>query len=165
MIVPFGNNWGDLAAQFQVTAPATGNYTIVVSTADAGNDASGSYTLTVVRPSTALVVSPGDQGGALTRGANHAGTIQIGDLDPWTVTAAAGQVIQVSITESGPNTALVPWIRVFGPTGAIVAFGNNWGDLGAAVKVTAPTAGRYTVVVSTADAGNDATGSYVLTVS
>ncbi len=165
VIVPFGNNWGDLAAQFQVTAPATGTYTVVVSTADAGNDASGAYVLTVLRPAGALTVPAGDQGGALTRGVNHAGTIQIGDLDPWTVTASAGRVIQVSITESGPNTAFVPWIRVFGPTGGIVAFGNNWGDLGAAVKVTAPTTGRYTVVVSTADTGNDATGSYVLTVS
>jgi hypothetical protein len=163
-MVTNGNNWGELAAQVQVTAPATGTYTVVVSTHDVGTDASGTYVLTVVHPVGALTVSAGDQGGALTKGATHAGTIHVGDLDPWSLLAVAGQVISVTISEAGTNTAFVPWIRVFGPTGAIVTNGNNWGDLGATVGVTAPATGKYTVVVATADSGNDSPGGYLLTV-
>ena len=158
-----GNNWGALAAQVQVTAPTAGIYTVVVSTQDVGNDASGTYVLTVVHPVGALTVSAGDQGGALTKGATHAGTIHAGDLDPWSFTTVAGQVISLTISDADVNTAFVPWIRVFGPTGAPVFNGNNWGDLGATVRVAAPATGKYTVVISTADSGNDATGRYLLT--
>jgi hypothetical protein len=160
-----GNNWGALAAQVQVTAPATGTYTVVVSTQDVGNDASGTYVLTVVHPLGALTVSTGDQGGAVTRGATHTGTIHVGDVDPWSLSAVAGQVISVTISEAGANTAFVPWIRIFGPGGALVSGGNNWGDLAATVRVTASVAGKYTIVVSTADSGNDAMGGYLLTVN
>jgi len=61
------------------------------------------------------------------------------------------------------NSPFVPWMRVFGPTGVIVSGGNNWGDLGAQVQFIAPTSGTYTVLVSTNDAGQDATGTYSLT--
>jgi hypothetical protein len=164
-LVSFGENWGDLAAQIKVTAPATGTYTVVVSTRDVGNDASGAYALTMVRAVAPYTLSSGDQGGALSNGGNHAGTIHVGDLDPWTFTATAGQSILVDIAETGVNSAFVPWIRLFGPTGALVSFGENWGDLGAQIKVTAPATGTYTVVVSTRDVGNDASGSYVLTLN
>jgi hypothetical protein len=158
-----GNNWGELAAQVRVTAPTAGTYTVVVSTNDSGNDASGTYVLTVIHPLGALTVLPGDQGGALTKGATHAGTIHVGDLDPWSFTTVAGQVISLTISDGEANAAFVPWIRVFGPTGALLVGGNNWGDLGATLRVTAPATGRYTVVVGTADSGNDATGRYLLT--
>ncbi len=162
-IVAGGNNWGDLAAQVTVTAPTTGIYTVVVSTADSGNDATGTYQITAIHLAGAPIVSPGDQGGALTNGGNHAGAVHLGDLDPWRVTATAGETIVVNIGETGANSGFVPWIRVFGPTGTIVAGGNNWGDLTAQVAVTAPTTGAYTIIVSTADSGNDNTGNYTLT--
>ena len=162
-LVAGGNNWGDLAAQVAVVAPATGNYTILVSTADSGNDAVGTYVLTAIHLAANVVVSPGDEGDALTNGGNHSGTIQLGDLDPWKISATAGETLVVNIGETGSNSAFVPWIRVYGPTGTLVAGGNNWGDLAAQVAVIAPTTGVYTIVVSTADSGNDATGSYQLT--
>jgi hypothetical protein len=155
------NNWGDLAAQVAVVAQTTGTYTVLVSTADSGNDAVGAYVLTALHTAGALTVSPGDEGGALTNGGNHTGAITLGDLDPWRFSAIAGETFVVNIGETGPNSAFVPWIRVYGPTGALVA--NNWGDLAAQVAVVATTTGAYTVVVSTADSGNDATGTYVLT--
>jgi hypothetical protein len=154
-------NWGDLAAQVSVVAPATGTYTVLVSTADSGSDATGAYVLTAVHMVGALTVSANDEGGALTNGGNHTGTISLGDLDPWTLTAAAGETIVVNIGETGQNSPFVPWIRVYGPTGALLV--QNWGDLAAQVAVVAPAAGTYTVLVSTADSGSDATGSYVLT--
>jgi hypothetical protein len=154
-------NWGDLAAQLSVVAPAAGTYTVLVSTADSGNDATGTYVLTALHMIGALTVSAGDEGGALTNGGNHTGAITLGDLDPWTLTAVAGETIVVNIGETGPNSAFVPWIRLYAPNGALLA--QNWGDLAAQLSVVAPSAGTYTVVVSTADSGNDATGSYVLT--
>jgi hypothetical protein len=131
-----------------------------VSTADSGNDATGTYVLTAVHMVGALTVSAGDEGGAIS--GSQSGAITLGDLDPWKFSALAGQTINVGITETGVNSAFVPWIRVYGPTGALLA--QNWGDLGASVSFIAPATGTYTVLVSTADSGNDATGTYQLTV-
>src|SRR5439155_1508084 len=122
-----------------------------------------SYVLTAVHLAGSTIVSPGDEGGALTSGEKRRGGITLGDLDPWTFTATAGETVVVNIGETGTNSAFVPWIRVFGPTGVIVSGGNNWGPLAAQVQVTAPTSGTYTVLVSTNDALNDATGTYVIT--
>jgi hypothetical protein len=162
-LVAGGNNWGDLAAQVAVTAPSTGVYTVVVSTADSGNDASGTYQLTALHLLGTPLVDPGDEGGPLTNGGNHTGVLHLGDFDAWTIAATAGETIVANIGETGPNSPFIPWIRVYGPGGGLVAGGNNWGDLAAQVTVNAPSTGIYTILVSTADSGNDETGSYVLT--
>jgi hypothetical protein len=94
----------------------------------------------------------------------HNGTILLGDLDAWTFSAVVGQSITASIAETGVNTPFIPWIRIYGPSGTLVAGGNNWGDVSASVHVIAPASGTYTVLVSTADSGNDATGTYQLSV-
>ena len=69
------------AAQIQVPASSTGTYTVIVATNDPGLDATGDYSLTMANAPGAIVVSPGDQGGPITNGLNHPGTIPIGDLD------------------------------------------------------------------------------------
>jgi hypothetical protein len=147
-----------------VIAPTTGTYTILVSTADSGNDETGSYVLTAIHLAGTPDVSLGDEGGPLTNGGVHDGTILLGDLDAWTFVAIAGQAVTATIAETGANTPFVPWIRVYGPSGTLVAGGNNWGDVSASVHITAPVSGTYTVLVSTADSGNDATGTYQLSV-
>src|SRR4029079_14870544 len=96
-----------LAAQISVTAPTTGVYTVVVGSADSGNTATGSYLLTAVHTPGAFVVSPGDEGGPLTNGGNHTGAIHLGDLDPWTLTATAGETIIANIGETGAHSAVV----------------------------------------------------------
>src|SRR5439155_1218146 len=125
-ILSGGNNWGDIAAQVQVTAPTTGTYTVLVSTNDAGNDATGTYLITAVHMAGSVIVSPGDEGGALTNGGNHTGAISPGDLDPWTLAATAGETIIVDIGETGANSAFFPWIRMFGTPCVILSCGNNW---------------------------------------
>src|SRR5262249_39896055 len=110
-------SWGDLAAQVAVVAPATGIYTVVVSTADRGGDATGPYCLTALHMASGpYVVAGGDEGGALTNGGNHTGTMTLGDLDPWTLSVVAGETMVVNIGETGTNSAFVPWIRLYGPT-------------------------------------------------
>jgi hypothetical protein len=160
-------DWGDLVAQITATAPLTGTYTVLVASNDGGNDATGQYRLTLAKIPGAFVVPVGDEGGAMTNGANHAGIIHTGDLDQWTFQAVQGNSIVVSISEvleGEIDPGFFPWIRLFGPTGAQVGF-SNWGNLAAQIDAVAPLSGKYTVLVASNDGGNDATGSYELSVS
>ena len=158
-----GNNWNAAAAQVQVAAPATGTYTVVVSTANAGYDGTGDYRLTLAKAPGAFTESPGDQSGALGNGANKTGSIPVGDLDMFRFTASQGHTIVVSMGEVSGSADFTPWIRLVAPNGTIV--GNNWNAAAAQIQVAAPSNGTYTVIVSTADAGYDGTGNYRLTLA
>ncbi|MBV6522550.1 MAG: hypothetical protein MNPFHGCM_02698 [Gemmatimonadaceae bacterium] len=156
-----GTSWGAAAAQVQSTAAVTGTYTVIVTTADAGNDATGDYRLNIAKAPGAVTTSPGDQGGALTNGATSNGRILVGDLDVWTIAAAQGDYIHVAIGEITGSADFTPWIRIIGPNGAVL--GTNWNVAAAQITLNAPLTGTYTIVATTADAGNDDTGDYRLT--
>lgn len=157
----YGYAWGDLYANRHVTANSTGTYTIVVSRYDS-SDATGHYSLTMVRSPATFVVPTGDQGGSMTDGQSYSGTIFRGDLDPWSFTANKGDDITVSISESGTDSAYFPMIEVVGPDGT--NYGYAWGNLSAERHITAGTTGAYTVVVSRSDS-SDVTGAYTLTLA
>jgi hypothetical protein len=108
-------------------------------------------------------VPTGDEGGAMTNGANHSGRIHVGDLDQWTFVAAAGATIAVSVTEVGTNPEFMPIIRLRAPNGSLLDWSYN--HVVAQVHVTAPASGVYTVVIGTNDSGLDATGDYLLTLT
>src|SRR5688572_13563004 len=156
-------SWGNVTAQVQVQAPQTGTYTVVVSTYDSGLDASGEYRLTLAHTPGTFTVPTGDEGGAMTSGANHPGRIHVGDLDQWSFTAVQGDAIFLSLAEVGTNTDYVPLIHLRAPNGALVNW--SWGNVTAQVHVQAPQTGTYTVVVSTYDSGLDASGEYRLTLA
>lgn len=158
-----GSSFGTLAAQVEATATVTGTYTVFVGSGDSGLDGAGSYTLTLAKSPGAFTISGGDEGGALTNGSNHAGTIHIGDLDMWSFTATAGDAIVVSAGETGPDTAFFPYLRLRGPAGQDL--GISFGNLVGQVSATAPTTGTYTVVVGSGDSGLDADGTYSLTLA
>ncbi len=167
------NSSGASAAQTAATAPATGTYTVIVGTADAGNNATGSYLLTLAKAPGAFVTSAGDEGGALTNGATHAGTIYLGDLDQWSFTATQGDYIALSMGEVAPVSAgspvsagFRPWIRLVSPTGVLLAT-SSAGASAVQVATNAPTTGTYTVIVGTNDGfgRNEDTGSYLLTLA
>ena len=103
------------------------------------NQKGGSYRLTLAQTPGAFVVPAGDEGGALTTGVNHEGTIHVGDLDQWTFTAAVGETIALSLTETGVATDFLPWLRLRGPNGAQLA--SEAGVSTAHVNVTARAAG------------------------
>lgn len=159
--VVLGSNWGSAVAQVNVVAPETGTYTVAIGTADPGNDGTGTYTLTVAKAPGAFVVSPGDQGGAISNGL-QTGSIAVGDLDMWSVTATVGSPIALTVSEVSGTADYTPWIRLVAPNGAVI--GNNWGATSASVNIAAPSTGTYTIILGTADAGADATGSYTLSV-
>jgi hypothetical protein len=105
--------------------------------------------------------------GTLINGANHAGVIQVGGLDTWTVQANFNEDIAVSIGEvsgSGPDPNFFPRLRLRGPDSA--SLGDNTGNNAAELEVRAPSAGTYTVLVSNSTCCNQTgPGSYVLTVA
>jgi hypothetical protein len=160
-----GSAFGTDAAELgDVILPSTGTYSVLVASADAGVDGSGSYRLTLVRTGDAVSVSAGDEGGSLGNGTMHTGEIVPGDLDVWTFTAAVGDRVAVHIGEIADNNYFRPWIRVWAPGGQSLgsAFGLDAAEIG---DTLAPVAGTYFVVVGSADSGADGTGSYRLTLA
>jgi hypothetical protein len=159
------NTFGSLSAEIQAAAPTTGKYTVVVEDErSAGNPGTGGYSLTLAKAPGTLVVPVNDEGGSMTNGANHTGTILLGDLDGWTFSAAAGEQIIVRIAKTDLASTLNPGITLVGPTGAILR--NTFGDLGAEIDVAAPETGTYTVIVEDErSAGNPGTGGYVISLA
>jgi uncharacterized repeat protein (TIGR01451 family) len=150
-------------AQVSAVAPQNGTYTVIATTADTGYDASGDYLITLALVPGAPEVSPGDQGGALTNGLNHAGLIHAGDLDQWTFTAAVGATMIVRMGEIGGDSDLYPYLLLYGPNGALITYDS--GVVVSQVSATATLAGTYTVVATTADGGYNASGDYQVTLA
>jgi K319L-like, PKD domain/PKD domain/Calx-beta domain len=145
-------------------APVTGTYYVLVASYDSAYDGTGTYRLTMTHTPGPITVSGGDEGGPLTNGATHSGTIQLGDVDVWTFTANAGERIAMNIGEIVDNDDFRPWIRLWAPNGAVLA-----DTAGVAATVingaVAPVTGTYLVLVSSYDSGFDGTGTYQLTVA
>ena len=80
----------DAAALSDLIAPVTGTYLVLVASFDTGFDGAGTYRLTMTKTPGPITVSAGDEGGPLTNGVAHNGTILQGDLDVWTFTAVGG---------------------------------------------------------------------------
>ncbi|MFO1501664.1 MAG: pre-peptidase C-terminal domain-containing protein, partial [Verrucomicrobiota bacterium] len=144
-----------LAAQ----ATTAGVYTI--SVAARFNGQAGTYGLTLAQAPGAFIVPPGDEGGALTNGITYSANLPLGDMDVWSFTAGAGDSVMLRMG----STNFTPWIRLYGPDGALVKEAANGNSIGRDdfLTVTATNSGPYTVVV-TARFGNQS-GSYGLTLA
>src|SRR5262249_44455538 len=125
-----------------------------------GLDASGAYSLTLAHAPGAFVVPAGDEGGPLTNGGNHAGTIRVGALDMWSFSATQGAYIAWSAAEPDGYTGLVPRLRLIASNGTLLTA--TAGALVAQINISAPQTGTYTVIVGTFDTGLDASGNYAL---
>ena len=134
---------GSVAAEIAVHAASSGIFTVIVDDA-IGTTATGTYRLTLAETGAAVVVSPGDEDGPLTNGALQTGTIDVGDLDVWTLTTAGGPIVMNMGVITGGSTPLHPWLRIYSPTGALL--GSSSGSAAASVAVTATTGGTYLVV-------------------
>ncbi len=153
--------YGD-AGELSWTATDSGTYTVLVndfSCAYDGLNGTGTYVLYFAKIPGAFLVPPGDEGGALTNGGNHEGTITIGDLDLWTFTAAPGDSIALGIASQTGNNSFTPLIRLYSPDGTPTASSFNaiWGQV--------TVGGTWTVLVSDGIWYNDGyggTGTYRL---
>ncbi len=151
-----GSNWGGLDADLNHRATLAGTYTVVVQGYNYGD--AGTYRLRSLRVPGAFVVPGGDDGGALTNGQNHDGTIDVADLDAWTVTAAVNDTMVFRIGELSGGSGFTPRITLYGPNGA--SLGSNWGGVDADLNHRATLAGTYTLVVQGYNYGD--TGTYRL---
>src|ERR1043166_5553952 len=81
------------------TATSSGTFIVVAGDGNGSLSGSGNYRLTLARTGDPVVVTVGDEGGPMTNGVMHTGTILTGDLDVWTFTATSGDSLVVRIGE------------------------------------------------------------------
>jgi hypothetical protein len=152
-----GSDLGQSGASVDLlTAPQTGTYYAVVR--HAGDDFIGSYGLTMVRfPATQVV--DGDSG-PITSGQRFFGNIDFGDMDVYTVSATAGESLQLAVGDLG-GSAFFPHVQIYAPNGIRLA--ESSGQSGAGIDLqNVPQTGTYYAVVR--HAGDDFIGSYAITV-
>ena len=151
------------AAEIAVTATNTGTFTVIVDDAH-GTSATGTYVLTLAKTGSPIVVSPGDEGGPMTNGVVHQGNLPVGDLDLWNFTANAGDSIVLKMGQTSDTNNFDPWIRLYGPDGALVASSTD--TAAAEVTIRATNSGTFLVVVANNPYYSDAAGgTYVLTLA
>jgi trimeric autotransporter adhesin len=167
LIAPNGavlaNTSNPSVARLDVAATVTGTYTLVVSSFDTNNDATGNYRLILAKSPGAFTIPAGDHGGALTNGVSRNGVIAKGDLDMWSFNAVQGTTFTVTMTETSGLADFAPWVRVIAPNGTVLA--NFSHPSSVVLNLTATLTGAYTIVASSFDSGNDATGQYAVRVS
>ncbi len=142
---------GFQATDIALRAPITGTYTVLVSNFSPNSQVGNvNYFITLSKSPGPYTVSPGDDGGQLTNGANHNGTISVGDQDTWTFDASFNDYISLSLGEiliSGPDPAFRPQLRLIRPDGA-VSDDTSDGFQATDIALRAPIAGVYTVLVT-----------------
>jgi trimeric autotransporter adhesin len=139
--------------ELDYTATNSGTFTVLVSSYYQGN--TGTYVLHLAQFPVAFIVPGGDEGGPMTNGGNHSGTLSLGDLDMWSVTANAGDNIVLRLGSVG----FAGNLRLYGPNGALLkTSGGNSGDW--ELAYTATNSGTFTALVSSYYQGY--TGTYVL---
>lgn len=146
---------GNLNALLEVTLPANGEYRIYATTYAA--DITGAYTLRVSEAAplrtSAIRVGQTIQG-SLTNSDSRSGRGQY--QDAYTFTGRAGQVLQINMNGEGIDSL----VRINGPGGFTQQDDDSGGNRNAAMEVTLPTNGEYTIIATTFNA--DALGSYTL---
>src|SRR5947207_1964746 len=126
--VLLGNGIGTSAVQIAASAPTSGTYKAIVEindgTVSARNNDTGSYLLTLAKGPGTFATSTGDEGGPMTNGATHAGTIYLGDLYQWSFPATQCNHFPYTTLFRSPATAgFQPWIRLVSPTGVLLGNG------------------------------------------
>ena len=137
----------------EYTLTETGTYTYVIH--EFASDSIGGYTLTAVVPDDQI-----DAGNvSLTNGQVVAGTIDVGDIDTFTIDADLGDTLTISITDDVGSTVFAPRVELYAPSGAYVD--GTWSTSGVLMSSPGlPESGRYTYVVH--EFAADSTGGYTL---
>ncbi len=152
-----GNSSGDTDAYASIRATNSGTFTVVAQSYYVNNN--GPYTLNLAKAPGAVVVTPGEDGGALTNGARNAGSITLGDMDVWSFEANAGENVFLRMGAPGYR----PWVQLYGPTGILIGAdaGNVSADKDASISVRTTNSGTFTVVAQSYS--YNYTGPYELT--
>jgi hypothetical protein len=126
-----------------------GNYTAVVSATFSGQF--GDYGITLAQAPEPFVISAGQSGGPLVNGAGLPGTLGLGGLNLWSFYGTYGDSNVLSVVA----TNFTPWIRVYGPDGALVGetTSGSGGVRNGSVSLSITNNGIYNVVVSATFSG------------
>ena len=155
---------GAFASEVAARATSSGTFTVVASDLSTGYAGSGTYRLTLAKTGSPIVVSAGDEGGPMTGAGVYDGTIDTGDIDAWTFTACAGDIISLNVTELVSGSTFTPQLRLYGRDGVLLK-SLSGAATAQFTNFPAPASGTYTVVVSDLTAGWSGTGTYRLTVN
>lgn len=158
---------GSSAAEVVTWATNSGTFTVVAANSEPQSPGgNGVYRLTLSTTTTnsPVVVAVSDEGGILTNGVTYQGDLPVGDMEVWTFSANAGDGIVVRLGETVSGSSLYPFVRIFGPNGALLD--SDIGSFAAEVSIRATNSGTFTVVGANSEpqspGGN---GSYRLTLS
>ncbi len=152
-----------VAAEISIRATNTGTFTVIVDDYF-GTSATGTYRLTLAKTGSPVVTSPGDEGGPMTNGVMHTGTIDVGDLDVWTFTANSGDNLVIRMGKMVSSDTLYPYLRLYSPDGTLLGTYNS--TAAAEVSARATNSGTFTVVAGDFDGGNFiGSGTYRLTLA
>jgi hypothetical protein len=144
-------------------ATNSGTFLVVVSDGNGGLFGAGDYRLTLAKTGDPVVVSAGDDGGPMTNGVTHTGTILLGDLDLWTFAANSGDSLVVRMGQITDTNTFYSWVRLYGPDGALLR--SSFNAVAAEVTMRATNSGTFLVVVGDGNGGLFGSGDYRLTLA
>ncbi|BBO84835.1 hypothetical protein DSCO28_54010 [Desulfosarcina ovata subsp. sediminis] len=148
------SNSGTYSAGISHQAEIRGTYTVNVLDGSSTLDGTGTYQLFLSKIPGDFIVPSGDEGGALTNGGVHTGTIEVADMDMWTFSADASDTVTLQVSETS-GSGFNPIILLYGPGGSLID--SNAGSASANVVEELTVAGTYTVMIR--DNTTDVTGS------
>ncbi|HQL80029.1 MAG TPA: hypothetical protein PLU91_17640 [Verrucomicrobiota bacterium] len=150
-------------AEVTMRATNSGTFIVLVGDGNGGLYGSGDYRLTLARTGDPVVVSPGDNGGPMTNGVMHLGTILTGDLDLWTFTANNGDNLVVRMGQITETNTFYTWVRLYGPDGALLE--SSVSATVAEVTMRATNSGTFMVAAGDGNGGLFGSGDYRLTLA
>lgn len=146
-------HYGQDVAVASFVPTLAGTYTALVYDYSSGFSSTGAYKIY-------LIQAPGsEEGGELSLTNPIQGAVDVGDLDSYSMTLAAGAGVQLRVVDVN-EAAFVPYLVVYDPNGAVA--GQHYGATVAALAFNAATAGKYTVVVYDYSNGYAGSGDYEL---
>ncbi len=125
-------------------ATNAGLHLLVLSATFSGQQ--GPYAVTLARAGQPPQVTPGDEGGELVNAITNDAVLGVGDLDVWSFYGTPGDSNALRVVA----TSFTPWMRLYGPDGALVRetiAGNTLARVGT-MSLNITNAGTYTMVVS-----------------
>ncbi len=152
-----GQAVGEDVAGFNLSAPASGTFTVVVFDGTNGATGTGLYKMY-------FTLAPGaDTGGALSPGSAVSGQIDEGELDSYTFAAQVGDKVTTTVTDTSGSSPLVPTVTVYDPIGTAI---NEAQDANVASSTfTVQKSGTFTVIVGDGSNALASTGPYSLLLS
>jgi len=136
-----------VSPEVAVTATNTGTFTVIVDDT-VGTTATGTYRITLAQSPGAVFVAAGDEGGPLTNGVTYEGNnLPPGDLDVWTFSANSGDSFAVRVGQISETNNFEPWIRLYGPNGALLFSQFSAASIEAALTDLPPFPNKRSVMI------------------